>query len=163
MTNDKIQRITIDWALLGQWILASTLGWVVGWILSGDVGVGTVVGITQWLVLRREIGRAGWWILATAVGWTLGWAVVMAGVIVPPQPDLAGSMLAGAIIGLIVGLSQWLVLRLAVDQAGWWVLASTIGWAVAMTGMIGWTLSGAAAGALTGLMLDWLLRFPRQS
>ena len=34
----------------------------------GSVG-GAVVRISQWLVLRQKVPRAGWWVVASAVGW----------------------------------------------------------------------------------------------
>ncbi|MFQ5858467.1 MAG: hypothetical protein ACE5LU_22950 [Anaerolineae bacterium] len=29
----------------------------------------------QWLVLGRQVSRAGWWVLASAIGWAAGWAL----------------------------------------------------------------------------------------
>ena len=33
-----------------------------------------------------------------------------------------------AVAGAILGLAQWLILRHAMRRAGWWILASTVGW-----------------------------------
>jgi hypothetical protein len=43
--------------------LVGTLGWAV---------FGLVVGIAQWLVLRRYSARAGWWIVANVFAWLTG-------------------------------------------------------------------------------------------
>jgi hypothetical protein len=41
------------------------------------------------------------------------------------------------------------------------IFASTAGWIVGLTGVLGITVVGTVVGALTGFMLDWLLRNPR--
>ena len=46
-----------------------------------------------------------------------------------------------------------------VGQAGWWVLASTVGWIVAIPlGDIGGPPGWAVYGAITGTVLVWLMR-----
>jgi hypothetical protein len=90
----------------------------------------------------------------------------------------------GIIGGAIAGIMQWLVLRQHVSQASWWVLASTVGWAVggavggdvggaavgagnlaiiadrAMSGAPVGALGGAVAGSITGIALVWLFQHP---
>lgn len=160
-------RTTIDWVILFQWILATTVGWIVGLVLGGEMGLGVFVGITQWLVLRRFFSAAGWWVLATGTGWMAGWFIVASGLIVPPQaPPQAGlvtSALSGGLLGLAMGLGQWLVLRRWVKLASIWLLLSVSGWAIGLTGLLGSTLVGAVAGIITGFAFDFLLRFPRDN
>ena len=145
---------SFDWALWWQWVLVSTLGWLLGWTLVHQVVIGAVIGIAQWLVLRRLVSRAGWWILASTVGWAVGAAVVT--LVFPPQPGV----LAGAVLGAMTGLAQWFVLRRWVRQAGWWVLISALGWAIGLIGVLGASLAGAVVGAVTGIALELLLRHP---
>jgi hypothetical protein len=87
---------------------------------------------------------------------------------------VVGLGLTGAVIGLSVGIAQWLALRGPLSRAGWWLAASVAGWA------LGWTIIGgvedsvgvpvlwvylvgalgaAAAGIVTGLTLI-LMRQP---
>ena len=56
-------------------------GWNVTWsadpgrVVVGLAGMslfGTMLGVLQWLVLRRRVARAGWWVLAGGVGWVAG-------------------------------------------------------------------------------------------
>jgi len=146
---------TFDWSLWLQWVLVSTLGWVVGRALVGEVGVGVAVGALQWIVLRPLIRGAAWWILASGVGWATGWAMVVAGL--PPER----SVMAGAVLGAAIGTAQWLVLRRQLHRTGWWIVISTLSWAVGLTGIPGPSLVGGVVGAATGLALERLLRHPR--
>jgi hypothetical protein len=74
---------------MGWWVFATVAGWLLGvisialpvWIGWTDtplnnldlifVVMGVAIGITQWLLLRRRLARAGWWIAANALGWGL--------------------------------------------------------------------------------------------
>jgi hypothetical protein len=135
-----------------KWILASTLGWVIGWAFVPEFAVGALVGAAQWIVLRPLIRRDGWWIPASAVGWAAGRAIVLT--VFPP--GTAG--FAEAVIGASVGLAQWLVLRGQVHRAWWWIVLSTLGWALGLTGALGSSWAGAVAGATTGIALEFLMR-----
>lgn len=146
-----------NWSFWMLWILATTLGWLLGWSLfgrldvMGELGIGLAVGILQWLVLRSRIPDAYWWIVATAGGWAIGWMVVM--FVVEP----GSGVLAGALIGAVVGLTQWLVLRQHVPLADWWLVVSTLGWVVGLMAFLGPSLVGAVTGAATGVALERLL------
>ena len=61
------QRSQFEWKFWFQWIAATAFGWLVGWMLLGEIGIGAAIGITQWLVLRGEVSdaKAGWWILVS--------------------------------------------------------------------------------------------------
>lgn len=65
----------------GVGLFDADLGWIAGAGLYG-----TLVGLMQWRVLRRQVARSGWWVLASTVGWIVafplgelggppGWAV----------------------------------------------------------------------------------------
>ncbi len=153
---------SIDWGILLQWVLANTLGWIAGWLLLGDVGVGVLIGVAQWVVLRQLVARAGGWILLTTAGWLAGVALILSGVLLAPGPDLMTSMLAGAIIGALVGLAQWFILRQWVQLAAVWILINLVAWATAFSGFFGSLITGTVLGVFTGLVLDWLLRNARK-
>ena len=155
------QPIPIKWVFWFQWILTTTLGWLVGWAVLGEVGIGAAIGLAQWLVLRREVSNAGWWILASTVAWLVGWEIVVAGLVVPPGVDIISSLITGAVVGLLMGVAQWLVLRQWTQYASLWILANVSVWSVSFTGIIGGALfTGVMIGAITGLVLDFLLRYP---
>jgi hypothetical protein len=157
-TSSSHPAPSIEWGLWFQWVLATTLGWLLGLVILGETGIGLTVGVAQWLVLRTRLSRTGWWIIASAAGWLLGWAVLVSGLVLPPGTSGLTTVLSGAVLGLALGLAQWVALRQMMPQAGWWVFASVAGWTVALTGVLGQTVVGVVAGALTGFMLDFLLR-----
>ncbi|HYN68837.1 MAG TPA: hypothetical protein VEX41_01345 [Candidatus Eisenbacteria bacterium] len=181
MLQSRLTRA--EWGLALWWVVATTAGWLVGFAvceafsaflrsLSGDGAIiGTGVGIAQWLVLRRQFSGARWWILASVIGFGIG--KVLGDQLAAAVGGPVGIALGGATIGVAAGLLQWIVLRREVAAPGWWVLASTIGWAVAWM-IIGTIEDGAAgpsgsayligvagaalAGVITGATLVWLLR-----
>ena len=63
--------------------------------------------------LRTKLDWKIWiqWVLATTVGWAVG--LIFGGEI--------GT-------GVFIGIAQWLVIRRYFSQAGWWILASAVGW-----------------------------------
>ena len=167
------------WRLWFLWLMAAAFGW--GWsmdpssfgeprpfeilqsiptinvprYLSVAAG-GILVGVFQWLVLRRYVTGAVRWVLAS-LGAAVAGALLALGV---GLFDADLGWVAGAgLYGTLVGVLQWLVLRRQVARAGWWVLATTVGWVVAIpvgdiAGPPGW----AVYGAITGTVLVWLLR-----
>jgi hypothetical protein len=148
---------TFDWLLWLQWLAVTTLGWVLaGMLLPGPalVAAGLVIGSLQWVVLRQRLPQTGWWILTTTTGWATGWAIVIT---VVPQEFGA---LTGPFLGAAMGTLQWLFLRRHFYQAGWWIAVSTLGWTLGLTLLSGPMLVGAVAGAVTGIALELLLRYP---
>ena len=88
---------------------------------------------------RSQVGWGFWlrWVLASSVGLTLGFTVIVGlyeafGEVVD-KPPIA---VTGAVIGISIGIAQWLVLRSKLVRSGWWILASAGGFAVAF-GAIG--------------------------
>lgn len=80
----------------GWWVLAAASGWTISGALSGALSplggtteyylmlVGGFVfvaafagvgGVTQWLILRGQVVRAGWWVLANLLGLFIGFGV----------------------------------------------------------------------------------------
>ena len=152
-------RTTIDWGIWIQWVLATTIGWVLGLTLGNEVGVGILIGAAQWVVLRRYFSQAWWWIVASAAGWIVGWAIIMSGLVVSPGESLFTAIVSGAIFGLTMGVAQWIILRRWVKLSSLWILLSIPGWTVGLIGLLGTILAGAAAGVITGFAFDFLQRF----
>jgi hypothetical protein len=105
------------------------------------------------------------WLLATvlgsAIGWNVGWRISFL------EPGILATLVIGGTTGLTLGIMQWLVLRSELKQSGWWILASSAGWAAGLPlgaflaqrfglseALFGVAL-GATIGSLTGI-LQWL-------
>jgi len=70
---------------------------------------GAVIGIIQWLVLRREIDEAGWWILANILGSAIGTTV---GIASAAGINAIVGFLAGFVtFGIITGVALVWLLR----------------------------------------------------
>jgi hypothetical protein len=157
---------------------------------------GAVIGASQWMVLRRLLPalNAREWIGATAAGAVVAWMLgripgaladwrSAAAVPVHSAPGLPMLLLlsaaAGAALGGILGVAQWLVLRSHLRRAGLWIVANIVGWAAGMplifaaAGLPGthWSLvpiaalllvtvgvAGAVVGAIEGAFLLRLFR-----
>lgn len=68
--------------------------------------LGPILGVPQWLALRRHVTRAGWWIPANAVAWAVGMPVVFLGASVTPDGFvelIVTGLLTGAAAGAVVG------------------------------------------------------------
>lgn len=157
---------------------------------------GIVVGYFQANVLGeklRSLKRRSW-ITATAVGATVAWTL---GVIpslvmsmssqrsgvqtVEPSEVTVFSLAAGmgCVLGVVLAIPQWFVLRKNVGRAAWWLPANALAWAVGMPqlfagpsaigeGLWAWQIAfvvfasivsaGASVGAIHGGFLIWLLR-----
>lgn len=154
-----IRRIlSFDWALWFFWIMATTWGWLLGSLLLSGLAlitVGLFVGIFQWLVLQGRLVRAWPWIIATSAGWLAGYLITF--FLFPPEIK----SLEGMTIGLTTGIAQWVILRRELQWAGWWIIFSMIGWITGLTLLPGVLLTGTMAGALTGIPLEILLRYPK--
>jgi hypothetical protein len=172
MANRILKLERSEWWFWLKWVLASAVGWVVGWhvgelldMFAGPVYLnvgGLVFGTAQWIVLRKRVDRSGQWVLASSMGWLVGSAVGW----------FVFSAVGWLMVGAAVGIAQWIVLRRRVYRSGFWALASVVGWVLAS--IMGWVASfhvgvgtvvaglvvGLVAGAITGLVLITLLRHP---
>lgn len=110
---------------------------------------GAVMGLAQWLVLRRrlpEVTRRSW-VLATLIGavaaWllrvlpsTLGSLFAISSGLADAQLDGGGVHLRaaamGAVLGAVLAFPQWRVLRRFVARSAWWLAANALAWGVAM-------------------------------
>jgi hypothetical protein len=102
-------------------------------VLAGAVA-GIVLGVAQWLALRR-IGADVRWIAATAVGLAVGLGLAYA---IFGYGDTVGDLaVVGAVSGLGVGIAQWWVLRGLVNGSLAWIPATAAAWA------LGWTVTTA--------------------
>jgi hypothetical protein len=147
---------------------------------------------TEMDAIKTDGGQIGWrfglrWVLLTIAGWAIGFPlgfvfVAVAGWIIGVHE---GSILlklgldnaaAFVVVVAVVSLMQWFALRRIVQRAGFWVLASIIGFTISSSihgvvchvygypddlGPLGaqvWTLFFILGGTLTGLLQQRILR-----
>jgi hypothetical protein len=150
---------------LSKWVLLTLAGWLVGFpvafilasLVSGMfgndsvvgrygldnaavfVGVTAMVGLMQWLALRRLISGAGSWVLATIVGFAI--PAVIHGVVchtmgypddLGPAGGTAAWVVAFVIGGALAGFMQHRILRTHVLNSTRWVWASAAGWGLSI-------------------------------
>jgi len=189
-------KSSVGWTVWLWWVWASAGGGAAGFA-AADVlldfmsaalqrAIGEVVifglivaglGTTQWLVLRNLFSQAGWWVVAS----TVGGAIVGVGAASLSSEIEASLIIAYGLSGTILGILQWIVLRRQTSRAWLWMLASPLGWAIAVpivrfldqmgqdvalrmsetVGLIlAFGLMGAVVGFVTGGVLVWMLRKP---
>lgn len=179
--------------LFGQWVRATWAGWALGvpciivLALAGEaVGIGGVqvlvgagmgmgVGIMQGRALKIMLQAFAPWFWSCVIGLSAPFLVMdIAQALGRPIPYSLEAYVA--LGGLIAGVCQWRLLRSRFHGAGWWVLASALGWGLAalaaafantqkLRGIWGALLflaiaigGGVILGAVTGLALARLLR-----
>ena len=154
MTDTKSE--SMDWALWFYWIMATTLGWLAGSMFFNGIPLvisGVAVAGLQWAVLYKRIQKAWRWAILSSLGWIIGY--VLLAIFFPAVMML----LVGPVMGGILGLVQWFLLKQEVEWAGWWIVISMLAWTTGLTLMPGFLTSGALPGALTGLTLVILFRY----
>ena len=147
-TPDRSRRSPLS--LWVQWTLANAIGGATVGALEGGqfqffatlVLTGCILGIAQWLVLRREMRQAGGWILASTLGWWLGVNLMIgsSGVLDPIVNWLLSTgalwetlwlnLVKQPINAIALGVAQWWVLRRQFRAASWWVVGSAVAGAV---------------------------------
>jgi hypothetical protein len=120
---------------------------------------GAGLGLTQFAILRLfHLPTSAWWIPATSVGLAIPVSLEIA---FPMQTSVLAEMSFFVMLGLSLGIAQWLVLRVRTPRAVIWIAGTVISALVA--GLIsGWTVGSALSwmvvAAGTALTLISLLR-----
>jgi hypothetical protein len=190
---------SVGWTVWLWWVLASAGGGAVGFaaadalldfmsaalqraidevVIFGLIGAG--LSTMQWLVLRGLFSQAGWWVVAS----TVGAAIIGVGAASLSSEIELSLIIAYGMSGAILGVLQWIVLRRKTSRAWLWILASPLGWAIAVpivgfldrmgqdmaprmsetVGLIfAFGLMGAVVGFITGGVLVWMLRQPNSA
>ncbi|PKO12724.1 MAG: hypothetical protein CVU39_22415 [Chloroflexi bacterium HGW-Chloroflexi-10] len=139
-----------------------------GYVLIPTLGL--LIGVGQYFFLRSYVPRLRWWIAATLLGCLLPFGVFhLLTLILAPIGDI-GLLWRGigmTMVGGLISLPQWLVLRRQVRHALWWIFAHGFGWGLfglltgtSISNTFGLIVMGLipaiATSAACWLLLDWL-------
>lgn len=89
---------------------------------------GLLIGLSQYGLLRRFLPHMGWWVVATIGGWLLGVFLILIPGWLSWTSPLFSLDLVFIVMGLSIGVGQWLLLRRCLLHAGWWIGANVVGW-----------------------------------
>jgi len=97
---------------------------------------GALVGLLQWLVLRRRLLKKGWWwILATMIGLIPLTVYLFLYQVLTSAVGLSGDFMARLellyrvvefVAPVWLGALQWLVFRRTYRRSAWWIVAVTV-------------------------------------
>jgi hypothetical protein len=107
-------RVSPDWA-------AAALG-----AARAGAIAGALVGLAQWLVVRRLLAGVWEWIPLTIVGTIAAFFVVAWAPLRAALDGAAGDVLLEALATALVALAQWILLRQRVAGAWRWVAAGVV-------------------------------------
>lgn len=96
-------------------------------------GLGAVIGLVQWLILRRQAPKAIWWPIATSLGCSVGYTMGIRLVKILDinlAPLHTYSIVTGAVMGTVVGVAQSFALQLRFTRSIWLILATSVGCSV---------------------------------
>jgi len=188
----KVERSEIGLWL--GWTLATAGGMLIGFLLSiplvnflnlGFAQIivpafaGTIIGFSQWIVLRRYVTANSQWVLADGISWAAGYILGLFLIQLLPSAFFT-AVIGYFLFGIIVALVQWPVLRREIPHILTWIVANAFAWAVgfwvsqavlplffqgqpiepALSTTVIAVTSGLVAGAITGVALIWIVRRP---
>jgi hypothetical protein len=153
---------------VGQLFTLASATETISWLLQGLV-LGGFVGVVQGPLLRPYGISRRFWFLTTLVG-------LLPAIYITENIGTTSGLVAGALVGLLLGLTQWAVLRTQVRHAGYWLMITLIGWAIAnsFANMIGdyftttplfmalarGLVIGLVYADITSFVIQWLLQMP---
>ena len=109
--------------------------------------IGLLTGFVQYRMLRSYLPRIGGWVLLTAAGWLTGLLLIATSYRLKWIDPTIYFDVVFFLMGLSIGVAQWLLLRQRLPRAGWWIAANLAGW-----GLVALITTGNTIGSY-GLMI----------
>jgi hypothetical protein len=176
-----------QWTIWSLWVILTALGDTIGLLVGGSLAYlffpadniqfalvlgligGLILGVAQWLLLRQIFLDVGWWILATGIAWAIGDPLGTIIVTIGKQmmPSLLAACIGSAVIGTILGFSQWLILRKKfISTSTIWIAATILSLLIGtfikripnLHPALVILIAGVVGAAITGLTLVWLMQ-----
>jgi hypothetical protein len=158
--------------------------------VASGIAIGFSVGVFQWLILRNYLSHSWLWIAATLLGMTSGYFIegfiwvaarYYLSMYVTAEFWTLIKWITPFIEGLVIGLTQWVVLRKFLSKSWTWVIMNGFSWTLALaigkdiirpifypccfdyflspvSESIIYGAVGTLFGIVTGSLLAWLLR-----
>ena len=178
--NHKTNRMFL------YWNLGNLLGWAFllalrtalpdvesnSYFFVGLLILGIPFGLAQWLVLRRFLPVSPLWVMTIPISWFFFYFIAY---IIPESlwqnvdDEAASTLTLGFLVmGAMMGVSQWFILRRKLTRAALWILGSSLGVGlgfgiVLATGLMNQSESISfwvvilVYSITTGSLLSWLL------
>ena len=127
------------------------------------VPFGGLIGIMQWLVLRKQVTNSGFWFLTSAIAMFVGNAANDVAPLFFHLPPLPNLFLLWFLFGCVSGILQWIILQKQVHYSGVWVLINILAGGAAgillpdlgiIGGSIGWAMTGMFTGGALFMLLQ---------
>ncbi|MFO7538901.1 MAG: hypothetical protein R6X32_12720, partial [Chloroflexota bacterium] len=129
--------LTAPLSLLFLLLLDLLPGPAIGATTASTLGLVTALGLLtafmQWFLLRSHLPGAGWWIPLTLAGWLVAGLLTL----LTSQFVFLGRLVPGIvfiIVGVCVGLAQWLLLRRLLPHSSWWVPVNLLATGIVLLG-----------------------------
>ena len=160
-----IATMLIVTAIIGDYIVVDGVRHITEDYLSSYIYiplVGLLTGFLQYLLLRRYLPRMGWWVFATAGGWLVGLLLAF-GLLKKWKSSFADIDVVFVLLGLSIGVGQWLLLRRRLSHAAWWIGANLVGWGLLILlpgnsiGQFGLLVLGLVPACVTAVALALLM------
>ena len=156
MQSISVTPATFNWRIGLTWMAGAFATWAVGigfffgsgWLLApnltgslgtplanviafsvGGIIFGAILGASAWVIFHHWASSLKAWVVLSAAGFGVG-ATIVAGMLAIARNDIAWLTGGAAVIGLTLGIAQWILLR-RLPRAGWWIVATIIGVALA--------------------------------
>jgi hypothetical protein len=120
-----------------------------------SIPFGGIIGIMQWLVIRKYIANSGFWFATSAIAMFTGYTVSSVIPIFYLGHQPSDLFISWFFFGAVSGALQWLILRRQINYSGLWIIVNIIaggitGILLPDLGIIGGTIGWALCGILTG-------------
>ena len=177
------RKLHKEGGLILGWIVANLLGVAAIGVLSlipfltsipgalvSSLIIGLPIGLAQWVLLRRVAPISILWALTISVGLFVGLVVspFLGGIWGFLDDESVFSLMAAyTVIGLLVGMAQWLLLRGHFERSLVWLLSSAVGLGlgtglvlvsnlIQQSGIVSIILVVCVYAITTGLVISWL-------
>ncbi len=182
------QAKAIDWKFWLGWTVANAIAFPIGWFISlkllylfgmaiGFAIYGAMLGLAQWLILRRKVSALSGWILATSIGMAVGGQIIyQIGLFI-----FGGPFILGVVFGFTTGAAQAVMLLIkGIPSVRYWLAVNTFSTSVSYAAALlifgasithghgdvefnlpwfcGMFVAGSLSGATSGKVLLFLLR-----